>query len=65
MLGFLEQEPEHKLERLEYLLPQYLQAYCDFSLPSYKAWCRPSGFFEQEPDVKLETLEYLLPQHLQ
>jgi hypothetical protein len=65
LVGLLEQELDVKLERLEYLLPQHLQVYCVFSLPSYKACLFPSGFFEQELDVKLDTLEYLLPHHLQ
>lgn len=33
-VGLFEQEPEHKLVKLEYLLPQHLQTYCDFSEPS-------------------------------
>jgi len=65
LVGLFEQELAVKLERLEYLLPQHLQTYCDFSLPSYKACFLPSGFLEQELAVKLETLEYLLPHHLQ
>jgi hypothetical protein len=63
--GLLEQELTHKLERLEYLPPQNLHVYCDFSLPSYKACFFPSGFLEQELTVKLDTLVYLPPHHLQ
>jgi hypothetical protein len=33
-VGLFEQEFEVKLLRLENLCPQYLQVYCDFSLPS-------------------------------
>ena len=48
-----EQELAHKLERLEDLLPQHLQVYCDFSLPSYKACFFPSGFFEKDESVTI------------
>lgn len=64
-VGLFEHEFIHKVERFEYLLPQHLQVYWDFSLPSYKACFWPSGFFEQEFMVKVETLEYLFPHHLQ
>jgi hypothetical protein len=64
-VGLLEQELTHKLERLEYLPPQNLHVYCDFSLPSYKACFFPSGFLEQELTVKFDTLVYLPPHHLQ
>jgi hypothetical protein len=64
-VGLLEHDPEVKLEMLEYLLPQYLQAYCDFSSPSYGSCRLLLGFLEQVPDVKLKILEYLLPHHLQ
>jgi len=66
--GWREQVEAVKLERLEALVPQYLQSYLDFSAPSYKACLplfAPSGWREQVEPVRLAMLEALVPQYLQ
>jgi hypothetical protein len=63
--GLFEQEFAVKFEIEECFIPQYLQVYCDFSLPSYNSCFLPSGFLVQEFAVKFETLECLVPHHLQ
>ena len=66
--GCLEHELAVKLEIEEFFVPQYLQVYCGFSLPSYSVCLPllgPRGCREHEVAVKLDTLEFLVPQYLQ
>jgi hypothetical protein len=49
-------------------LPQYLQVYFGFSLPSYNTCLplpEPLGWREQLMDVSVETLDACAPQYLQ
>ena len=63
-VGLFEQEPLVNEDMLEYCIPQYLQVYFGFSLPSYNE-CLLVGLLEQEPDVNEETEEYFIPQYSQ
>lgn len=57
-----------KLLILEEFIPQYLQVYCDFSLPSYNLCLplfEPNGCRMQLTLVKLLTLDALVPQYSQ
>ena len=66
--GCREHELEVILEIEDECVPQYLQVYWDFSLPSYNECFplpAPFGCLEQGLDVKLDTLDEDVPQYWQ
>ena len=64
--GCLKHELDVKLDIEERCVPQYLQVYFVFSLPSYRTCLpRPSGCLLHELIVKLDTLDDFVPQFAQ